>query len=110
MVLVACAAGVRQGCCPKPEAEAVVFPEDAALRRWKAIAADDVHPPAAPQAAALVPELVAYLASPDPVRRDLVAYTVLDQWIRNGVLSDADVRTLADQLVDNLRGAIDVPD
>jgi len=110
MLLVACAPGVSQGTCPKPNAEAAVFPEDAALRRWKAIVDDDSRQPAAVAAAALVPELVAYLGSPDPVRRDLVAYTVLDQWIRRRVLSDADVRALANQLVDNLRGAIDAPD
>jgi hypothetical protein len=110
MLLVACAPGVSHVPCPKPDTEAAVFPEDTALRRWKAIVEDDARPPAAPAAAALVPELVAYLGSPDPVRRDLVAYTVLDQWIRRRVLSDADVRALANQLVDNLRDAIDVPD
>lgn len=110
MFLIACAHGASQGSCPQPDSEAAPFPEDAALRRWKVIVEDDARPPGAPPAAALVPELVAYLGSPDPVRRDLVAYTVLDQWIRRRVLSDADVRALADQLVGNLRGVIDVPD
>jgi len=45
-------------------------PEDAALRRWKTIIADDLRAPAGTPPAALVPELVAYLGSPDPVRRD----------------------------------------
>jgi hypothetical protein len=84
--------------------------EDAALRRWKAIVADDMRPPAGTTAAALVPELVVYLGSPDPARRDGIAYEVLDRWIGKQVLADADVRALADRLIANLRGPLDPPD
>jgi hypothetical protein len=85
-------------------------PEDAALRRWKAILADESRPPAGASAAALVPELVAYLGSPDPVRRDTVAYSVLDHWIGKQVLAEADVRALAPPMIANLRGPLDAPD
>jgi hypothetical protein len=84
--------------------------EDAALRRWKAIIADDFRVPAGTLPAALVPELVAYLGSPDPVRRDGVAYEVLDRWIRTQVLAEADVHTLAERLIANLRAPLEAPD
>ena len=95
--------------CPVAAAAALP-PEDAALRRWKAIVADDFRPPAGTEPAALVPELVAYLASVDPERRDTIAYTVLDRWIGKQVLSAADVHALVERLVANLRGPLDAPD
>ena len=95
---------------PCPVAAAPLPPEDAALRRWKAIMADDYRPPAGSSPAALVPELVAYLSSPDPVRRDGVAYDVLDRWIGKKVLGDGEVRALAERLAGNLRGPLDAPD
>jgi hypothetical protein len=49
---------------------AAVPAEDATFRRWKAIIADESRVPAGTPLAALVPKLVAYLGSPDPVRRD----------------------------------------
>jgi hypothetical protein len=109
IILVACA-HAQSSPCPVPGVEAALPAEDAALRRWKAVMADDFRPPAGTQASALVPELVAYLASPDPVRRDRVAYDALDQWIRTKVLSDAEVQALAQRLVANLRGSLDAPD
>src|SRR5262245_16524356 len=96
--------------CPVAATAAPLPPEDAALRRWKAIMADDFRPPAGSSPAALVLELVGYLSSPDPVRRDGVAYDVLDRWIRKKVLSDGDVRALAERLVGNLRGPLDAHD
>ena len=72
--------------------------------------ADDFRLPAGTAPAPLVPELEAYLASPDPARRDVVAYEVLDHWIGKGVLADAEVRALAERLVGNLRGPLGAPD
>jgi hypothetical protein len=95
--------------CP-PAAAVALPPEDAALRRWKAIIADDFRPPAGTEPAALVPELVAYLASVDPERRDTVAYSVLDRWIGKQILSAADVHALVERMLANLRGPLDAPD
>jgi len=109
IILVACAHAQPRP-CPVPAVAAALPAEDAALRRWKAIMANDFRLPAEMQPSALVPELVGYLASPDPVRRDRVAYDALDQWIRNKVLSDAEVHALAQRLVANLRGSLDALD
>ena len=73
------------------------------MRRWQAIVADDFQVPAGTTATALVPELVAYLGSPDPARRDGIGYEVLAQWIDKRVLADAEVVTLAQQLVAGVR-------
>jgi hypothetical protein len=108
--LVACAHHAPPPRCPDVSAEAALPLEDAALRRWKAIVADDFRPPTGTEPATLVPELVGYLASPDPVRRDRIAYEVLDRWIGKGVLPAEDVRGLAERLVAKLRGPLDVPD
>lgn len=88
--------------------ESPVPAEDAALGRWKAIVADDMKPPAGTTAAALLPELEAYLGS--PARRDGIGYEVLARWISTGVLADAEVRALAGRLLANLRGPLDEPD
>ena len=110
MFLLACAQHAPPPPCPVAAVAAPLPPEDAALRRWKAIMADEFRAPAGTAPAALVPELVAYLGSPDPARRDVVAYEVLDHWIRKQVLGEGDVRALADRLVQNLRGPLDGPD
>jgi hypothetical protein len=115
LVLVACAhaaptVATAPAPCPVDPAAAPVPAEDAALRKWKAVMADEFRPPAGAQPAALVPELVGYLSSPDPVRRDEVAYSVLERWISKQVLSDVEVRALADQLVANLGAPIGGPD
>jgi hypothetical protein len=52
-----------------------------AMRRWQAILAEDARPPAGTSAATLLPELGAYLASPDLARHDAIAIDVLDAWI-----------------------------
>lgn len=80
-------------------------PADDALRRWQAIVADEFRVPAGTTAAALVPELVAYLGSPDPVRRDSIGYEVLATWIDKRILTAADVAALAQQLLPGLRDA-----
>jgi Protein of unknown function (DUF2785) len=96
--------------CPAATSEAPIPAEDAALVKWKAIAATaDKAPPKDASAASLVPELVAYLASPDPTRRDSIAYEVLAAWLANGVLADADVHRLAATLLANLLGPLDAP-
>ena len=110
MFLLACAQHAPPPPRPVAAVAAPLPPEDAALRRWKAIMADDFRPPAGTAPAALVPELEGYLASPDPARRDVVAYEVLDHWIGKQVLAESDVRALAGRLAQNLRGPLDVPD
>lgn len=110
LTLVACAPHAAQPPCPVTASVIALPPEDAALRRWKAIIADELRPPVGTAPAALVPELVGYLSSPDPERRDRVAYEVLDHWIRKQVLADADVRALAERLVAHLRGPLDAGD
>jgi hypothetical protein len=110
LTLVACAPHAALSPCAVAPAVAALPPEDAALRRWKAIMADEARPPAGTPPAALVPELVTYLGSVDPERRDRIAYEVLDHWIRKQVLADGDVRALAERLVANLRGPLDAPD
>lgn len=76
---------------------------DDALRRWQAIVADEFRVPAGATAAALVPELVAYLGSPDPVRRDNIGYEVLATWIDKRVLTGPEVAALAQQLLPGLQ-------
>jgi len=109
LVVVACAHPSTSSPCPAGSVEPAPATEDAALLRWEAIVADDARPPAGTTAAALVPELVVYLGSPDPVRRDHIAYEVLSRWIESRVLGDADVRALAARLIANLRSPVDRP-
>jgi len=93
-----------------PGAPALPPPDDA-MRRWQAILADDARPPAGTTAAALLPELEAYLASPDPARRDAIAIDVLDAWInRDKRLSPVELRPLAERLIANLGTPLDRPD
>ena len=105
-LLAACthAAPSQRPCPPPSEAAApAIPPEDAQLVRWKAIAATpDKAPPAGTTAASLVPELLDYLGSPDPVRRDTIAFEVFTQWLRNPVLTDVDAKALSGRLVANL--------
>jgi hypothetical protein len=92
--------------CPPVVDEVALAAEDAALRRWKTVIADGFRAPAGTPPAALVPELLGYLGSPDPVRRDRVSYEVLDHWIRRLVLGDAEVRALAERLIAAVRGPL----
>lgn len=105
LVVMSCAHAPSPAPCPTPT-ETAVPAADAGVAKWQAIAADHARVPAGSSAAALLPELEAYLASPDPVRRDTIGYDVVSTWIAEGTLADADVRALADRLVRNL-GAID---
>lgn len=105
--LVGCRATAPAPACPKIETVAAptIPAEDDQLRRWLAIrAAPEMAPPAGTTTEALVPELVEYLGSLDPVRRDDIAYSVLTQWMRGGTLPDDGVRSLMTQLLANLDG------
>ncbi|HUQ07888.1 MAG TPA: DUF2785 domain-containing protein, partial [Kofleriaceae bacterium] len=85
---------------------------DTERARWKSIA--DNGPPAGTTPAQLLPELEALLASPDPERRDRVAYEILAKWLMavdaaatpatpaNPPLDDATVAALRDRLVARL--------
>jgi hypothetical protein len=117
LAMACSAAAPRPPACPPgapPVAtatEPAIPPEDDALRRWKAIAATaDKAPPPGASAASLVPELLAYLASPDPVRRDGIAFEVLARWLDAKTLADAEVRELARRLLEDLAGPLDAPD
>jgi uncharacterized protein DUF2785 len=110
MALLAACATPRA--CPVVEpAHASVPPADDARAKWLAVAeSKDMAPPAGTTMAAALPELVAYLGSPDPVRRDHIGYEVLARWISSGKLVDADARELARKLRDNLAPAPEVRD
>lgn len=85
-----------------------VPPPDDQLRRWQATK-DRV--PEGTTAAKLVPELIAYLGSVDPVRRDGIAYEVFVSWIvKQPKLSPDELRELAAKLEANLAGPLDVRD
>jgi hypothetical protein len=104
MLAVACSSTPRPEAPHRPAVVADEVPAaDDALRRWQAIVADEFRVPAGTTAAALVPELVAYLGSPDPVRRDNIGYEVLATWIDKRALAAADVSALAQQLLPGLR-------
>jgi hypothetical protein len=86
-------------------------PPDEALRRWQVIHDNADQPPAGTTAAGLLPELEAYLGSPDPVRRDAIAFDVLAAWIvADRRLGPDQLRPLAIRLTGNLAGPLDRPD
>ena len=62
--------------------------------------------PSGASAFALARELAPWLASPDPALRDELAYTILDIWIRHGMLTDAQLLTLMPPLQQNLTSGI----
>ena len=69
---------------------------------FRDIAAHQFAVPPGTSAAALAPELIAWLGSPDPELRDTLAYTILDAWIRHTQLIDAQLLTILPQLQHNL--------
>lgn len=88
-----------------------VPPPDDQLRRWQAIHADRDRVPDGTTAAQLVPELVAYLGSVDPVRRDGIAFEVFVSWIlKDPKLSPAELGKLVTILETNLAGPLDARD
>ncbi len=110
LLLVGCASSKPATTCPPVASGPVIPPEDAQLARWRQIVAtEDKAPPEGTSIAALVPELVAYLASPDPERRDRIGYEVLATWIRAGRLTDKECVELGTELLANLAGPLDQP-
>src|SRR5688572_15717352 len=118
LALLAATACARPRPCPvrapapaPVAAEAAVPPEDETLRRWRAIRAAGDEPPAGTTVAELLPELVAYLGSPDPARRDGIGYEVLARWIvAEPRLSEDEQRGLVVELQAALDGPLDAPD
>lgn len=92
-------------------AEGPLPPPDDQLARWQAIRAAGDAPPDGTTAAALVPELLDYLASPDPARRDAIGFEVLAKWIvLEPRLDPAEVRALVAPLTALLAGPLAAPD
>ena len=65
---------------------------------WHAVKANDYAVPETVDNHALVEELAAMLASPDPVQRDELAYSILATWIDRGVLDDDACHRLGDEM------------
>ncbi|MCW5807848.1 MAG: DUF2785 domain-containing protein [Deltaproteobacteria bacterium] len=116
VVAIACVAACARppaATCPPAAAPAAgdaassIPPEDDQLRTWKAIAATPDKTPQGGATAQHVIELVEYLGSPDPVRRDGIAYEVLAKWIGAKVLDDTKVRGVMEQLVAYMSGPLD---
>ncbi|TCO47581.1 uncharacterized protein DUF2785 [Kribbella antiqua] len=66
---------------------------------WARVRADDFAVPANRPLTELVAELSGMLRSPDPVIRDLQAYSTLASWIDLGVLSADQLRALGNEMV-----------
>lgn len=69
---------------------------------FRAIAANHFGVPQGASAFALAQQLTPWLASPDPILRDDLAYTILDVWIRHGMLTDPQLLNLLPALEQNL--------
>ncbi len=77
---------------------------------WRGIVGAKFDVPAGENAAALAPELVGSLGSPDPELRDDLAFSILSSWIYDKkLLGPADLRPLAGALEGNLRRDIETP-
>ncbi|HLP08271.1 MAG TPA: DUF2785 domain-containing protein [Opitutaceae bacterium] len=61
---------------------------------WREIARHDFALPAGAAAPELAGELVDFVGSPDPERRDELGYTITAEWVRRGVLAPEDVGAL----------------
>jgi hypothetical protein len=78
---------------------------------FRDIAAHKFAVPPGASAAALAPELIVWLGSPDPELRDTLAYSILDAWIsptrtRQAQLTNTQLLSLLPQLQHNLTIAI----
>jgi hypothetical protein len=73
---------------------------------FRAIVANHFSVPAGASAFSLAQELTPWLGSPDPTLRDDLAYTILDVWIRHGMLTDAQLLSLLPPLQQNLASSI----
>jgi hypothetical protein len=101
--------------CPPPVAPAAasddVPPPDDQLKKWQAIHANKDRLPAGTTAGKLLPELVAYLGSVDPARRDGIAFEVFVSWIvKEPTLSPEELKGLIGTLEGNLAGPLDARD
>lgn len=94
---------------PCAERDVVLPAEEATFERWKEIMNNESRSKGA-AGRELLPELVGYLGSPNPVLRDKIGYSALNQLIRKAGLPDDDVRALVPQLVGNLRGPLEPGD
>lgn len=117
LALVFATACTHAATCPPPAAPVAVVadddvpPPDEQLKKWQAIHAAKDRVPDGMTAGALLPELVAYLGSVDPVRRDGIGYEVLVGWIlRDPKLSPEELKGLTKQLTANLAGPLDAKD
>ncbi len=73
---------------------------------FREIAAHEFAVPPGASAFVLAQELTPWLASPDPTLRDELAYTILDTWIRHGMLTNEQLLTLLPPLQQNLISGI----
>lgn len=73
---------------------------------FRDIATQHFAVPTGESAFALAQELTPWLASPDPALRDELAYTILDIWIRHGMLTGQQLLTLLPPLQQNLTSGI----
>jgi Protein of unknown function (DUF2785) len=74
---------------------------------WQAIAKNKSGVPPGTTAAALAPELIANLGSPDPELRDELSLSILTAWIyQNKLLGPEDLRPIVETLRANLRNGI----
>jgi hypothetical protein len=86
---------------------AAAQPPAHAIEFWRSIAQHDYVLPSGSDLPALTAELEEYLASPDPERRDEIAYSTLTAWIYGKRLIGPDLlRPLTDRLVANLKQGI----
>jgi len=86
---------------------AAAQPPAHAIEFWRSIAQHDYVLPSGSDLPALTAELEEYLASPDPERRDEIAYSTLAVWIYGKRLIGPDLlRPLTDRLVANLKQGI----
>jgi hypothetical protein len=74
---------------------------------WRQIAQDKFAVPAGSDLAALTSELTGMLASPDPERRDEIAYSTLAAWIyQTRAIGDDALRPIIDRLLGNLTDGV----
>ena len=75
-------------------------------RYFRQVISNHFAVPSGASAFALAQELTPWLASPDPTLRDDLAYTILDIWIRHGILTDAQLLMMLPEFQHNLTSGI----
>jgi len=80
--------------------------QDHGRQYFREIAAHQFAVPPGASAFALAQELTPWLASPDPALRDELAYTILDIWIRHGILTNEQLLSLLPPLQQSLTSGI----